>query len=102
MVHAYWMDQALRMAETAGKAGEIPVGALIVDDQEHLIAWGQNRKERDRNPLAHAEMEVIHQATQKLKLSLFAKLQALCHPRTLSHVCRRDRVGTVRHGDLWS
>ncbi|MCA1904394.1 MAG: tRNA adenosine(34) deaminase TadA [Cyanobacteria bacterium KgW148] len=66
MVHAYWMDQALRMAETAGKAGEIPVGALIVDDQEHLIAWGQNRKERDRNPLAHAEIEVIHQATQKL------------------------------------
>ncbi len=66
MVHADWMDHALKLAREGGAAGEIPVGAVIVDDQENLIAGASNRKERDQNPLAHSEIEAIQQATRRL------------------------------------
>jgi tRNA(adenine34) deaminase len=67
MVHVHWMDEALKLARAAGEAGEIPVGAVIVDDRDNLVATGNNRKERDQNPLGHAEIEVILQATRVLQ-----------------------------------
>lgn len=66
MVHAHWMDHALMLARAAGAVGEIPLGAVIVDDQDNLIAEASNRKERDQNPLAHGEIEAIHKATKRL------------------------------------
>lgn len=65
--HQHWMQQALFLAQTAGKAGEIPVAAIIVDHHNNLISTGENRKERDKDPTAHAEIIAIKTAAQKLQ-----------------------------------
>ncbi|MBP0029482.1 tRNA adenosine(34) deaminase TadA [Roseofilum sp. Guam] len=67
--HHYWMTRALELAQTAGEAGEVPVGAVIVDSEGHLIAEGANHKECDRDPTAHAEICAIRAAGDRLKSS---------------------------------
>ncbi len=65
--HQNWMDQAISLAQQAGEAGEIPVGAIIVNNQGIAIATGVNRKERDQDPTAHAEIVAIREAARILK-----------------------------------
>jgi len=65
--HRKWMNHALELARVAGNAGEVPVGAVIVDTDDHLVAVGENRKERDQDPTAHAEIMVIRAASQILQ-----------------------------------
>lgn len=50
------MSRAIALAESAGVAGEVPVGAVIVDAVGNLIAEAENRRERDKDPTAHAEI----------------------------------------------
>ncbi|MEC4814127.1 MAG: tRNA adenosine(34) deaminase TadA [Scytonema sp. PMC 1069.18] len=64
LIHQQWMNHALNLAQVAGDAGEVPVGAVIVDSSGHLVAEGENRKERDNDPTAHAEIIAIRAATQ--------------------------------------
>lgn len=64
--HQKWMNYALELAYRAGDAGEIPVGAVIISRQGDLIAQGENRKERDQDPSAHAEIIAIRSASQNL------------------------------------
>ncbi|MBD2485045.1 tRNA adenosine(34) deaminase TadA [Planktothrix sp. FACHB-1365] len=66
-IHQYWMNQALELAQQAGEAGEVPVGAIIIDQNNQLIAQAQNRKERDYDPTAHAEILVLREAGKILK-----------------------------------
>lgn len=63
--HCYWMQYALQLAEAAGNAGEVPVGAVIIDSEESIVGEGNNRKERDRDPTAHAEIIAIRDASQR-------------------------------------
>jgi tRNA(adenine34) deaminase len=56
------MDLALKAAETAGKAAEVPIGCVIVLNNE-VIATAANRTLTDRDPTAHAEILAIRQAT---------------------------------------
>ena len=65
--HRKWMNHALELARVAGSAGEVPVGAVIVDIDNHLVGVGENRKERDQDPTAHAEIMVIRAASQILQ-----------------------------------
>lgn len=65
--HRHWMRCALAEAEAAGAAGDVPVGAVVVDGAGQCLAQGGNRKERDRNPTAHAEILVIQAASQSLQ-----------------------------------
>jgi len=65
--HKQWMNRALQLAEIAGTAGEVPVGAVIVNGQNELIAEGENRKERDKDPTAHAEIIVLRAAGKRLQ-----------------------------------
>ncbi len=65
--HKYWMSYALNIAKKAGEAGEIPVGAVIIDDKNNLIATGENRKQRENDPTSHAEIMAIKKASQILK-----------------------------------
>ena len=58
---AGFMQAALREAQAAGQAGEIPVGAVLVADGE-IVATGQNRSIRDRDPSAHAEVVALRAA----------------------------------------
>ncbi|MDY6784896.1 MAG: tRNA-specific adenosine deaminase, partial [Cyanobacteriota bacterium] len=50
------MGRALQLAREAGIAGDVPVGAVIADATGQFIAQAANRKERDRDPTAHAEI----------------------------------------------
>lgn len=60
-----FMVAALRQAEEAAAAGEIPVGAVVVRADE-VIAAGQNRTIRDRDPSAHAEIVALRAACQAI------------------------------------
>jgi tRNA(adenine34) deaminase len=57
-----FMDLALKAAETAGKSAEVPIGCVIVLNNE-VIATAGNRTVSDRDPTAHAEILAIRQAT---------------------------------------
>ena len=65
--HRRWMLRALELAEEAGTMGEVPVGAVIVGPEDEVIAEATNRRERDHDPTAHAEILALRQAGQRLK-----------------------------------
>ena len=58
-----WMQKALREAERAFEAGEVPVGAVVVRDGR-LVGRGHNLVETLRDPTAHAEMLAITAACE--------------------------------------
>ena len=60
--HHRWMSLALDLAAAAGVAGDVPVGAVIVDANGHPIAQTCNRREQDQDPTAHAEVLALRQA----------------------------------------
>jgi tRNA(Arg) A34 adenosine deaminase TadA len=57
---------ALAKAEAAAACGEVPVGAVLVDDAGNVIAAAGNRVENDHDPTAHAEMLVLREGATKL------------------------------------
>ena len=61
MDHERWMREALREAQAAGAAGEVPVGAVVVW-AERIIGRGRNRKEALADPTAHAEILALREA----------------------------------------
>lgn len=61
------MELALLLAQEAGNGGDVPVGAVILNGQGNLIAQASNRKQRDRDPTAHAEILAIRKASQVLQ-----------------------------------
>lgn len=60
-----FMRRALALAARAAADGEVPVGAVVVRDGA-ILGEGRNRREAEKSPLAHAEIEAIHQASQAL------------------------------------
>ena len=60
-----FMQQALALAREAATLGEVPVGAVAVRDGK-VIGTGFNRREADRNPLAHAELLALAAASKAL------------------------------------
>ncbi|SFI72614.1 tRNA adenosine(34) deaminase TadA [Thermoflavimicrobium dichotomicum] len=65
MEHEKWMSEALGEAKKAEERGEVPIGAIIVY-QDQVIGRGHNLRETWQDPLAHAEMIAIKQAAQHL------------------------------------
>ena len=61
----YFMKEALKEAKKAYKKLEVPVGVVIVKDNE-IIARGYNQKEMKNNPIKHAEIIAIEKACKKL------------------------------------
>jgi tRNA(adenine34) deaminase len=59
-----WMERLLRRADAVGAQGEIPVAAVVLDAQGRAIGWGSNRRERDQQPLGHAELVALQQAAR--------------------------------------
>ena len=60
-----YMKEAIAEAEAAGKLGEVPIGAVIVRDEE-IIARGHNLTETQKDPTCHAEMIAIRRAAEVL------------------------------------
>ncbi len=65
MMPPSFMDLALKTAKNAGKAGEVPIGCVIVRNYE-VIATAANRTLTDRDPTAHAEIVAIRQAAEAI------------------------------------
>lgn len=60
------MDRALALAREAFDAGEVPVGALVVDVAGNVIGTGRNTREADHDPTGHAEVLAIREAAATL------------------------------------
>jgi tRNA(adenine34) deaminase len=66
LMHQRWMERAIALANHAGAAGDVPVGAVIVDSKGIAIAEAENRRERDHDPTAHAEILALRAAGKQL------------------------------------
>lgn len=62
--HRYWMKHCLKLATLAAAWGDVPVGAVIVDQNGNLITEAANSKEKNQDPTAHAEVIAIRAASQ--------------------------------------
>lgn len=61
------MNKALELAKIAYEMGEVPVGAVVVKKSTgEIVGEGFNRREVDKNSIAHAEILAINQASQRL------------------------------------
>lgn len=60
-----FMQRALELAKKSAAEGEVPVGAVVVSDNE-IVGEGRNRRELGKNALYHAELEAIDNACKKL------------------------------------
>lgn len=70
LIHLQWMKYALNLAKTASNLGEVPVGAVVINHQGNLIAEAINRKYRDKDATAHAEILAIR-AANKIEQSCY-------------------------------
>lgn len=63
--HIKYMKEALKQAKKAYALGEVPIGCVIVYEDK-IIARGYNRRNTDKNTLAHAEITAINRASKKM------------------------------------
>ena len=108
--HEYWMNKAISLANQAQLDGEVPVGALLIYQNE-LIASARNASIGMMDPTAHAEILVLRQAAQYFgnyrlpyHSTLYVTLEpcAMClggmlHARvgTLVYGAKEDKSGAV-------
>jgi tRNA(adenine34) deaminase len=105
-----WMQEALRLGQRALEIGEVPVGAVVVN-QGQIVGRGFNRNIIDRDPTAHAEVLALREAGAALgnhrliTCDLFATIEpcamcagAMVHARIRRLVYGADdpKAGTVR------
>ena len=60
------MQQAIAIAQEVKFSGDVPVGALIVNEAGEIVSFGKNEREKDNDPTAHAEILAIRGASEKL------------------------------------
>ena len=81
-----YMKLAFEQAKLAQEQAEVPIGAIIVDEEGKVVGSGYNRRELDQDAIQHAEIIAIRQACQNLGswrlngCSLFVTLEpcAMC------------------------
>jgi tRNA(adenine34) deaminase len=60
------MQQAISLAREVKFSGDVPVGALIVNEAGEVLSTGKNEREKDNDPTAHAEIVAIRRASDKI------------------------------------
>lgn len=60
------MQAALDLATEAGEHGDVPVGAVLLDESGASVAADRNRREEQRDPTAHAEMLVLSSRARQI------------------------------------
>ncbi|RMH56990.1 MAG: tRNA adenosine(34) deaminase TadA [Candidatus Hydrogenedentota bacterium] len=96
----HWLEEALRLAEEAAAAGEVPVGAVVVEDSE-MIGSARNRMIEGNDPTAHAEVLALRQAARRRRnyrlpnTTLYTTLEPclLCAGAIVQARCRRVVFG---------
>lgn len=104
-----FMKEALKLARRAEEQGEVPVGAVLVHDQQ-IIASAFNQKEQFQTATAHAEILAINKASSKLKrwrlndCTLYVTLEpcpmcagvlVACRLKRLVYACKDPKAGAV-------
>ena len=60
------MQQVITLASEVKSSGDVPVGALIVNEAGEVLSLGKNEREKDNDPTAHAEIVAIRRAGEKI------------------------------------
>ena len=60
------MQQAISLVQEVKSSGDVPVGALIVNEAGEILSSGKNEREKDNDPTAHAEIVAIRKASEKI------------------------------------
>ena len=68
------MSNALQLAQQAQVHNDVPVGALVVNQNGEIIGRGKNEREKSNDPLAHAELMAIKDAAKNLNSYRFDDL----------------------------
>ena len=58
-----WMTRLLSKAKIIGERGEVPIAAIVLDNKGRCIGYGGNRRETMKDPLGHAELVALRQAS---------------------------------------
>lgn len=106
------IHRCIELAEIAGKNDEVPVGAVIFDDQFNIIAESENRTRREHSVANHAELDVIakagkikgsenlseyHIATSLEPCAMCAQAIAWAKLKSVSFGCDDVKSGGVLH-----
>ena len=107
----HWMQMALEQASKGATYGEVPVGAVLVDRDNQLLAAGHNQPISSVDPTAHAEIIVLREAAKKnnnyrlIDTTLYVTLEpcvmcvgALIHARVKRIVYGAREPKTGAHG----
>jgi len=91
------MDESSDHTRPSSVAGEVPVGAVIVDASGNLIAEAENRRERDKD---HSSCRNSRSAGNWSSLAKLAPqpMHPLCHFRTLPMCSHNARAGSLVYG----
>lgn len=100
MNHEEYMRRAMELAARAAEEGDVPVGCVIVRDGE-IVGEGRNRREENGDATAHAELEAIRDACERLGswrlhgCTLYVTLEPC--PMCAGGIIN-SRIDTVRYG----
>ena len=84
MSDLFWMQQAFDLALIAGDKGEVPVGAVLVDENNNIIGRGYNQVVTTKDPSAHAEIIALREGAANLNnyrlqhTTLYVTLEPCC------------------------
>lgn len=95
------MMLAIDLARDAASDGEVPVGAVVLDDDGQVIGRGRNRREEHADPLAHAEVMAMRQAALALgtwNLSECTLLVTLEPCPMCAGACLQTHIGRIVFG----
>jgi tRNA(adenine34) deaminase len=106
------MKAALDQARQAGEAGDVPVGALLLDESGAIVAADHNRREALNDPTAHAEMLVLSSRAREIESwrlvghTLVVTLEPCAMCAGASVLSRLDRIvfgaPDLKAGAVWS
>ncbi len=97
-VDIMYMKQALDLAQKAFDQNEVPIGALVVDQDGAIIGRGFNQVEGRKSQCAHAEMQAIEQATSHIGdwrldgCTLYVTLEPCSMCYSLMRLCRIEKL----------
>lgn len=110
------MRRALDLAREAAEAGEVPVGAVVTDSQDRVVAEARNAMRGSHDPTAHAEIVALRTAAEALGTSrlddctlwvslepcaMCAAAMSMARIKALRFAAEDPKGGAVVHGPRW-
>ncbi|MCX7821881.1 MAG: tRNA adenosine(34) deaminase TadA [Syntrophobacterales bacterium] len=64
--HEYYMRLAIKVAQEGARLGEVPVGAVLISPEDHILSLAHNEPIGSHDPSAHAEIVAIRKAAKRV------------------------------------